>query len=89
MTNTSRQFFELSKPLPDVVLQPLKAVAVTVDAPGLRYFLVGATARAIILENVFRRAPGRLTRDLDFGIALANRKQFEELRAAFVETGKF
>jgi len=89
MTNTSRQIFELSKPLPDVVLQPLKAVAATFNALGFRYFLVGATARAIILENVFGRAPGRLTRDLDFGVALSDWEQFEALRAAFVRTGKF
>jgi hypothetical protein len=71
------------------VLQPLKAVAATLNALGFRYFLVGATARAIILENVFGRAPGGLTRDLDFGVAPSDWEQFEALRAVFVRTGKF
>ena len=88
MTNTSRQIFELSKPLPDAVLQPLKASAATLEALGFRYFLVGATAREIILENVFGRPPGRSTRDLDFGIALSDWVQFEALRAALLKTGK-
>jgi len=89
MTNTSPQIFELSKPLPDAVLQPLKVVAATLEALGFRYFLVGATAREIILENVFGRAPGRSTRDLDFGVALSDWAQFEALRAALVKTGEF
>jgi predicted nucleotidyltransferase len=49
---------------------PLKAVAETASSLGFSYFLAGATARDLILENVFGRPPGRLTRDLDFGFAL-------------------
>ncbi len=30
-----------------------------------------ATARDLVLENVFGRPPGKLTRDLDFGFALS------------------
>jgi hypothetical protein len=45
------------------VLEPLKAVAQTANSLGFSYFLAGATARDLILESVFGRSPGRLTRD--------------------------
>src|SRR5260370_16781269 len=89
MNNSSRQIFQLRKPLSPLVLEPLKAVAQTANSLGFRYFLAGATARDLILENVFGRPPGRLTRDLDFGFALSDWKQFESLKAALIATGRF
>ncbi len=56
---------------------------------GFSYFLAGATARDLILENVFGRPPGRLTRDLDFGFALSDWKQFETLKKTLIATGRF
>jgi predicted nucleotidyltransferase len=43
----------------------------------------------LVLENIFGRAPGKLTRDLDFGFVLSDWKQFENLKAAFMSTGRF
>lgn len=89
MKGTSSPIFELNKRLPDLVRVPLRAVAETFDSLGLKYFLIGATARAIILENVFGRPAGRSTRDLDFGIALSSWDKFETLRDALIKAGKF
>ena len=79
MNGTSHPVFELTKPLPDLVRVPLRAVAQSFESLGLRYFLVGAAAREIILESVFGRPAGRSTRDLDFGVALSNWEEFETL----------
>jgi predicted nucleotidyltransferase len=89
MNNTSRQIFQLRKPLSPLVLEPLKAVAKTANSLGFPYFLAGATARDLVLENVFGRRPGRLTRDLDFGFALSDWKQFETLKTTLIATGRF
>lgn len=89
MNGTSRPVFELTKSLPNLVRAPLRAVAQSFESLGLRYFLVGAAAREIILESVFGRPAGRLTRDLDFGVALSNWEEFETLRAALLRTGNF
>ena len=89
MNSTSRQIFQLLKPLSPLVLEPLKAVAQTANSLGLPYFLAGATARDLVLENIFGRPPGKLTRDLDFGFALSDWKQFENLKAALISTGRF
>lgn len=89
MNSTSRRVLPLLKPLSPLVLEPLKAVAQTANSLSLRYFLAGATARDLVLENIFGRAPGKLTRDLDFGFALSDWKQFEDLKAALISTGRF
>lgn len=89
MNSTSRPIFQLRKPLSPLVLEPLKAVAQTANSLGFSYFLAGANARDLILENVFGRQPGRLTRDLDFGFALSDWKQFETLKKTLIATGRF
>ena len=89
MNSTSRRIFPLLKPLSPLVLEPLKAVAQTANSLNLPYFLAGATARDLVLENIFGRAPGKLTRDLDFGFVLSDWKQFENLKAALISTGRF
>src|ERR1700740_3243126 len=88
MNSTSRRIFPLLKPLSPLVLEPLKAVAQTANSLSLPYFLAGATARDLVLENIFGRAPGKLTRDLDFGVD-SDWKQFENLKAALMSTGRF
>jgi predicted nucleotidyltransferase len=89
MNSISRQIFQLRKPLSPLVLEPLEAVAQTANSLGFPYFLAGATARDLVLENVFGRPPGRLTRDLDFGFALSEWNQFETLKTALIATGRF
>jgi predicted nucleotidyltransferase len=89
MNSTSRRIFQLLKPLSPLVLEPLKAVAQTANSLALPYFLAGATARDLVLENIFGRPPGKLTRDLDFGFALSDWKEFENLKAALISTGQF
>jgi predicted nucleotidyltransferase len=43
----------------------------------------------LVLENVFGRPPGKLTRDLDFGFVLSDWKEFENLKATLISTGRF
>jgi predicted nucleotidyltransferase len=55
-------------PVTRVILATLHAVAMQHDAS---YFIIGATARDILLTHVFGIEPERATRDVDFAIALA------------------
>jgi len=89
MNSTSPRIFPLLKPLSPLVLEPLRAVAQTANSLDLPYFLAGATARDLVLENVFGRPPGKLTRDLDFGFVLSDWKEFENLKATLISTGRF
>jgi predicted nucleotidyltransferase len=53
------------------------------------YFLAGATARDLILVNVHGLMPGRVTRDIDFGIAVESWAQFELLKERLLATNEF
>lgn len=53
------------------------------------YFIVGATARDLLLTHVFGLETGRATRDLDIGITVSSWDEFEETRTAFVQTAGF
>ena len=89
MNSTSRRIFSLLKPLSPLVLEPLEAVAQTANSLSLPYFLAGATARDLVLEKIFGRPPGKLTRDLDFGFVVSDWKQFDTLKATLISTGRF
>jgi len=56
---------------------------------GLPVMLVGATARIILLENIFGLNVGRTTNDIDFAFALDNWPQFEAFKAHLVKHANF
>ncbi len=72
------------KPKPDRLIDPLtrsviREVKSAVTDLGLDVFLVGATARIILLENVFGLHTGRATRDVDFAFAVENWDQYQAI----------
>ena len=68
------------------VLRSLDPIARAVDCS---YFLAGATARDLVLVNVYGLRPGRATRDIDFGIAVESWERFAMLKESLVATGEF
>jgi predicted nucleotidyltransferase len=66
------------------VLRTLDPIAREADCA---YFVAGATARDLILVNIYGLRPGRATRDIDFGIAVENWDRFALLKERLVETG--
>ncbi len=46
-------------------------------------------ARDIVLNGVFGLASGRVTRDVDFAVALESWEQFEAIKAQLIATGRF
>ena len=47
---------------------------------GLQTFMVGATARIILLEHVHGLPPSRATRDIDFAFAVESWEQYQKLK---------
>lgn len=85
MTNTS----QLLSPRPDRPVDPtailvIKEIHKASKAFGFPVFLVGATARIILLENVFGLNTGRATYDVDFAFALDTWEQFTELKTYLI-----
>lgn len=77
------------RPLSQVTLVVLKALHLIAEKHNASYFIIGATARDILMTHVFGIEAGRATRDVDFAIALENWQQFETIKQAFIVAGDF
>ena len=51
---------------------------------GVEYFLVGATARDIMLTHVFGIEAGRITRDVDLAVAIADWQVFDRIKTCLL-----
>lgn len=79
----------LRHPLDGATLAILRRLRSILEAEGRTYFLVGATARDVLLKHVFGIDTGRATRDVDFAIALESWEAFERIRQALIADGHF
>jgi predicted nucleotidyltransferase len=82
------------KPLPDRPIDPItvsviREVKNAVNVLGLDTYLVGATARIILLEHVHGLHTGRATRDIDFAFAVESWDHFQALKTRLISTLKF
>ena len=86
MTGT---LLSLRKQLPDEIVAIIRSVTLVADELEMPSFIVGATARNIILEHVYQVRAGRSTSDVDFGVALETWSDFEKLKAALIHREGF
>lgn len=86
MSDTS---LTLKKRLPENVVEILTLVTNVADELNILSFVVGATARDLILEYVYQSGIRRATKDIDFGVAVESWEQYERLKKALIKTGKF
>jgi predicted nucleotidyltransferase len=77
------------RPVDPLTIAVLHEVNSVVSELGLPYFVAGATARDIVLTNIFGLNTGLATRDVDFAFAVENWEQFETIKTKFVSRGKF
>lgn len=71
---------KIKRPIDQTAVQILEVVGTATRDLGIDCFLVGATARDIILTSVFDIATGRATRDIDFAIAVESWEKFEAIK---------
>jgi predicted nucleotidyltransferase len=76
---------KIEKPLVDA-LYTLKKVA---DSLNIHFFVVGASARDLILKHCYGIEPLRKTGDIDLGVEVASWEQFGELTESLTATGQF
>lgn len=86
MTNT---LLRLRKKIPDQISEILRAVSSAAEELDIQAFVVGATARDLIFEYVYDAPIKRATEDIDFGVAVGSWAEYEQLKTALVDTGKF
>jgi len=68
------------------ILIEIERIAVKLDFP---FFVVGATARDIILEHQFDIKPSRATIDIDIGVIVSKWDQFELLKDELLSLSEF
>ncbi len=69
-----------------LILIEIERIATKLDFP---FFVVGATARDIILEHQFDIKPVRATIDIDIGVSVAGWDQFKLLQDELVKSNRF
>ena len=77
------------RPIDPISLRVIRAVTTVANEQGLETFMVGATARIILLEHVFGLPSSRATRDIDFAFAVESWEQFHELRQHLASLASF
>lgn len=65
------------------------AVAVVAERLGVPFFLVGATARDLILSGQNRSGDWRRTKDVDLGVRVQSWAEYGTLRQGLIDTGRF
>jgi predicted nucleotidyltransferase len=89
MSNTSNPAFKLLKPPSDDFLRIARELNRITTGLRIPFFLAGASARDIVLVNLWGQPPGRATVDIDFAFAVKDWAEFDRLRGALIATGRF
>lgn len=77
------------QPVDPISLTVMRAVSDAAADLELETFMVGATARIILLEHVYGLPASRATRDIDFAFVLESWAQFQALKAHLISTASF
>ncbi|PKB13766.1 nucleotidyl transferase AbiEii/AbiGii toxin family protein [Janthinobacterium sp. 64] len=76
-------------PLTDVLLRLIGALDQVAKQLKISYFVIGATARDILMEHVYELEAARATRDVDFAVAVSSWGEFDRLKAQLIATAGF
>ncbi len=84
----SKILFDLSGKIDQQTIAVLSIVKEVAESLSIPFFVVGASARDIVLKHCYGIEPRRMTRDIDLGVKVASWEQFSELRESLLSTGK-
>lgn len=73
----------------DVIVKPLAIIRNLAEKQNIPFFIIGATARDLILQYGYGIHTGRATYDLDIAIYVPDWSAFQHLVDALLNTGKF
>ena len=77
------------RPVNPLTLDVMREVDNLVNELELTYFVCGAMARDILLTHVYGIETGIGTEDVDFGVAVENWEQFQNIKTRLVATSRF
>jgi len=77
------------KPLSPSLVTLIRALDQVAMQMSIPYFVIGATARDILIEHVHGLETTRATRDIDFAVAVSSWEEFAGLKEQLIGTGPF
>ncbi len=86
MTNT---LLKLQKKIPENLTEILRSVFDVSIELEIDTFIIGAIVRDLIFEYVYDAKIQRATEDIDFGVAVRNWAEYEQLKQSLIKTGNF
>ena len=85
----SNILFDLSGKIDKQTVEALFAVKKEADALSIPFFIVGASARDIILKHCYGIQTQRMTTDIDVGVEVSSWEQFNQLTNSLLAGGQF
>jgi predicted nucleotidyltransferase len=80
---------DLSGKIDDFRLKLFETISKVAESLNVPFFVVGATARDIILSEGYGIEVGRATGDIDLGVQVPDWPGYEQLKDGLIRTGKF
>jgi len=77
------------KPVSPDLLMLVRALDRVTKQLQIPYFVIGATARDLLIEHVYGLETTRATRDIDFAVAVSSWENFARLKEQLIATGAF
>jgi len=84
-----RSYLNLSNKIPLELVDLIRSVAETMQQHNIDCFILGATARDVIFHYYYGVKATRLTKDIDWGIAVSSWDQYSKLKDSLVATKLF
>jgi len=84
-----KKLYNISGKIDEFRLGIIDSIKKTCDSLNIPFFIIGATARDIILEYVYNKINYRATNDIDFGIRINNWKQFQSLTSLLINNEEY
>ncbi len=84
-----KNLLDLSGKISDFIIVVLEVISDVANNLSIPFFVIGATARDILLNNYYGIKTERATYDIDLGISVETWNIFENLTESLIATGNF
>lgn len=84
-----KNLLDLSDKIKGPLITVCEPIAALAARHGIECFVIGATARDIIISGYYGIPARNITKDVDFGIQVSSWDQFEELKKSLLEEAPF
>ncbi len=85
----SRSLLDLSGKIDTLTIELFEIIKNTADTQDIKFFVIGASARDMILEYGYKIKTKRATMDIDLGVQVADWGQYEKLKQGLIDTTNF